>query len=210
MQKILIFQQNGSGQSKVEGINKFGDKQFKVDTIDIDGPLPEFIDDTSEYIPDIIDADLVLDYLKHRDLSDDLSVLCEKLQIPVIASGKKIITGKAICPPTCCTLKKYNHLGDYGDLFGAPEIEVQTKGEDIFNIQVIKGAPCGATWLAAQKVKGLPIKEALTRFGLEVQFFCTANPAAWDPLWGKSSIHVAADIHTAVLKTGLKKKLKKN
>ena len=56
----------------------------------------------------------------------------------------------------------------------------------------------------------MPIKEALTRFGLEVQFFCTADPASWDPLWGKSLVHVAAEIHAAVLKVALKKNRKKN
>ncbi len=206
MQKIVVFQQNGSGKTKIEGINTFGDKQFEIETVDIDGPLPELIDDTSSYLPKTIEADLVLDYLKHRDLSEDLSILCEKLKIPVIASGRKITSGKAICPPTCCTLSKYNHLGDYGGLFGAPEITVTTKGERIKQIKVIKGAPCGTTWQAAGKMKNLPIKEALTRFGLEVQFCCTANPAAWDPLWGKSPVHVAADIHSAALKTGLKNK----
>lgn len=100
MQKILVFQQNGSGKSKIEGINKFGDSRFNVETVDIDEPLPPVIDDTSEYLPGTIDADVVLDFLKHRDLSDDLSVLCAKLNIPVIASGKKITSGEAICPPT--------------------------------------------------------------------------------------------------------------
>ncbi|MCG8640943.1 MAG: DUF166 domain-containing protein [Desulfobacterales bacterium] len=204
MQKIVVFQQNGTGRTKVDGMNRFGDKQFRIETVDIDEPLPEFIDDTSRYIPDTLDADLVLDYLKHRDLSDDLSLLCDRLGIPVIASGKKIATGNAICPPTCCTLAKYSHLGDYGNLFGTPEIKVATDGDKISHIEVIKGAPCGATWHAAQKIKEMPVEDAMTRFGLEVQFCCTANPAAWDPLWGKSSVHVAADIHSAALKTGLK------
>lgn len=75
----------------------------------------------------------------------------------------------------------------------------------IEEIKVIRGAPCGATWNAAKKIKHLKIKEALTRFGLEVQFFCTADPSSWDPLWGKSPVHVAADIHSAALKKKLKK-----
>jgi thymidylate synthase len=100
MQKIMVFQQNGSGRSKIEGINKFGEKQFLITTFDIDEPLPLVLDDTSEYLPKKIDADIVLDFLKHRDLSDDLSLLCEKLDIPVVASGKKITTGQAICTPT--------------------------------------------------------------------------------------------------------------
>jgi len=100
MQKIMVFQQNGSGKSKIDGINKFGAKQFIIETFDIDEALPPVIDDTSQYLPDKIDADIVLDFLKHRDLSDDLSILCKNMDIPVIASGKKITTGEAICPPT--------------------------------------------------------------------------------------------------------------
>ena len=42
----------------------------------------------------------------------------------------------------------------------------------IKDIRVLKGAPCGATWHAAEEMKGLPIEDALTRFGLEVQFVC--------------------------------------
>lgn len=81
-----------------------------------------------------------------------------------------------------------------------------TQKDIITQIKVSKGAPCGATWQAARKIKNMPIEKALTQFGLEVQFFCTADPASWDPLWGKSPVHVAADIHAAVLKACLKKK----
>jgi hypothetical protein len=85
---------------------------------------------------------------------------------------------------------------------------VITKKDRITEIKVSRGAPCGATWNAARKIKNMSIEKALTRFGLEVQFFCSADPASWDPLWGKSPVHLAADIHAAVLKAGLKKKNK--
>ncbi len=81
-----------------------------------------------------------------------------------------------------------------------------TQDDIIAEVKVLKGAPCGATWNAARKIKGMKIEDALTRFGLEVQFFCTADPSSWDPIWGKSPVHVAADIHAAVLKADLKKK----
>lgn len=100
MQTILVFQQKGSGTSKIEGINRFGDKKFIVKIWDVDQDLPPFIDDSSVYLPQTLEADLVLDFLKHKDLSEDLSLLCEKFKIPMIASGKKIRSGKAICPPT--------------------------------------------------------------------------------------------------------------
>jgi hypothetical protein len=72
-------------------------------------------------------------------------------------------------------------------------------------VDVVRGGPCGATWDAARKIIGLPVEEAAVRFGLEVQFFCSANPAGWDPLWGKSPVHMAADIHTAAFNRNLKR-----
>ena len=206
----MVFQQNGSGKSKIEGINKFGGTNFLIETFDIDEPLPFVLDDTSDYLPKLIKADIVLDFLKHRDLADDLSLLCEKLNIPVIASGKKITTGQAICSPTWCTLSRQGCLGDYDRIFGAPDIQINIDKDIVTEIKVLRGAPCGATWNAAEKIKNMPIKEVLTRFGLEVQFFCTADPASWDPLWGKSPVHVAAEIHAAALKVALKKNREKN
>ncbi len=100
MQTIIVFQQNGSGQSKIDGIMKYGKGLFSIKTHDIDKALPEIIDDATGYLPGKIEADLVLDFLKHHDLSAELAQLCKKLDIPVIMSGKKITTGNAICPPT--------------------------------------------------------------------------------------------------------------
>ena len=47
-----------------------------------------------------IEADLVLDFLGHPDLSMDLGHLCTTLGIPVVASGKKSRDGLVITPPT--------------------------------------------------------------------------------------------------------------
>ena len=72
-------------------------------------------------------------------------------------------------------------------------------------IEIHRGAPCGASWYAAKKVTGMPVEEGIVRYGLEVQFFCSANPAGWDPIWGKSPVHLAADIHSAALKACVRK-----
>ncbi len=99
-QKIIVFQQNQSGAAKVAGIRAYGQDRFIVDTVDIDIPLPPFIDDGRDFLPDQIEADLVLDFLQHPDLSMDLGVLCTQLGVPVVASGKKSRDGLVITPPT--------------------------------------------------------------------------------------------------------------
>jgi hypothetical protein len=65
----------------------------------------------------------------------------------------------------------------------------------VARIEVLRGAPCGATWAAARRVLGLSAGEAAVRVGLEVQYECMADPAGWDPINGKSPVHFAGKIH---------------
>jgi len=81
--------------------------------------------------------------------------------------------------------------------------EAVTSGDRISELRVVRGAPCGATWDAAGRILGLPFDEAIMRIGLETQFFCTADPAGWDPMYGKSPVHFAGDLHSAALKKAL-------
>jgi hypothetical protein len=69
----------------------------------------------------------------------------------------------------------------------------------IFRIDVVRGASCGATWDAAARMVGMPPDEAIIRMGLEVQFFCTADPSGWDPIYGKSPVHLAGRLHSSAL-----------
>jgi thymidylate synthase len=100
IQNILVFQQNGSGIKKIEGLELYGNNHFSIEVVSIDADLPTVIDDTKEYIPRNIEADLVLDYLKHPDLSYDLAMVCRDNNIPVVASGKKFRVKGVFTPPT--------------------------------------------------------------------------------------------------------------
>jgi hypothetical protein len=206
--KIVVFQQGGRGESKVAGIRRYGNGQFDITLITIDQPLPPVVDDASDYLPNTIEADLVLDFLKHPDLSHDLSLLCRQLGIPVVASGKKTAVEGTHTPPVCCALARHAELGLYSHCFGAPEFDVTLADGKIAVVHVRRGAPCGATWEAARRIKGYGIEEAPVRMGLDTQFFCTADPSNWDPIWGKSPVHLAADLHRAALVAAIKKAAK--
>lgn len=99
-QKVLVFQQNGSGEKKIEGIKQHGKNRFSIEIISIDKPLPAVIDDAQQYIPQDISADLVLDFLQHPDISHDLAAICKNKNIPVVASGKKMRVKGIHTPPT--------------------------------------------------------------------------------------------------------------
>lgn len=69
----------------------------------------------------------------------------------------------------------------------------------ITGVTVIRGAPCGATWEAARRLVGHAVDDAVRKIGLETQFYCSANPAGWDPIYGKSPVHFAGKIHSKAL-----------
>lgn len=85
---------------KIRGIEKHDKGLFLLEILSIEDALPSVIDDTTRYLPSELDADLVLDFLTHPDLSYDLSVLCQGKNIPVVASGKKLRLEWPYTPPT--------------------------------------------------------------------------------------------------------------
>ncbi len=205
-QNIAVFLHPGKSQQKIDGIEKYAGDHIRLRLYLIDADLPDIIDDSGPYLPESIDADLVLDFLSHPDLSHDLAELCSKQNITVICSGKKKSHSWADYPPTCCGLGKHEKFGPYGRYFGAPEFKVTlSRSNDIEGIQVIRGAPCGASWEAIKNLPGTEAGEAVRLIGLQTQFFCVADPAGWDPINGKSPVHFAGKIHAKALADAIEK-----
>ena len=89
MFRIVVFEEYDSGEKKIQGITGHGTGLDIVRRYNIEESLPEIVDDPETYIPEDFDCDLVLDFLKHPDLSAHLAQVCRKKNIPVIASGRK-------------------------------------------------------------------------------------------------------------------------
>jgi hypothetical protein len=202
-QTIWVYHQDDRALGKIEGIRKSGGQAIALKVILIDDPLPPIIDDTEAYLPDPVGADLVLDYLLHPDLSHALAEKCRQAGIPVIASGKKPPLEDALTPRTCCALTQQDGLGIYGQLFGRPEYRVGVEAGRIVSVETLRGAPCGASEAAGRRIIGYTVEEAPVRIGLETQFSCVADPASWDPITGKSPVHIAGELHKAALLVAL-------
>ena len=95
-----MFQQKGCGEKKIAGIRRYGGDRFRLEIYNIDEELPPVLDDSSAYLPAELDADLVLDFLKHPDLGEDLARMCASRSIPVVASGRKTPAEGVLAPPT--------------------------------------------------------------------------------------------------------------
>ncbi len=202
MQKIVIFEEDGSGDYKIAGIQVYGRNIDIAGVFDLKGPFPVLIDEPWEYIKADFQADLCLDFLRHPDLSQYLVELCNKKSIPVIASGQHI--PGAICPFTCCGLGKKKGLGEYGRQFGLPEYTVCVTDGRIEYMDVRRGASCGATWQVCREITGLTAEEALSAISRQVQYMCLSDPSAFDPITGKSAVHFAGEVHRAALERALR------
>ncbi|MBU0943001.1 MAG: DUF166 domain-containing protein [Proteobacteria bacterium] len=198
--EIIVFQEHGSGEKKIEGVQQFGQGITITRIYSIDTFLPDFIEDPGVFINENFFADLVLNYLKHPDLVCHLIELCNVKGIPVVSAGKK---GGGFTPFTCCGLGKNPKLGVYGEKFGLPEYKIVFENERIAAIEVLRGAPCGATWDALQEYVGCSVEDVLTRLPRQVQYFCSADPSGFDPVSGKSPVHYAGYVHIAALKKAL-------
>ena len=86
-----------------------------------------------------------------------------------------------------------------------PSFKAKVSHGRISDMKVLQGAPCGATWEAASRIVNLPVADALVRIGLDVQYYCTADPAGWDPVHGKSPVHLAGKIHQKALAAALQR-----
>lgn len=200
--RIVVFEQRGSGWFKIKGIREFGRNIVITDIIAVEESLPEFIEEPERYIIDRFHADLVLDFLKHPDLSQHLAMVCNRKGIPVVASGKK--TPGAITPFTCCGLGRSKRLAAYGEQFGLPALNIAVAAGRIARIEVRRGAPCGVTWQVVPRMIDCPVAEASSTMAREVQYLCAADPSKFDPLSGKSSLHYAGDVHAAAVNKALK------
>ncbi len=200
--KIIVFEQAGSGDYKIAGITVYG-RGIVIDKVhNLSAALPPVIDEPGEFITENdVEGDLILNFLRHPDLSEYLVRLCNRKGIPVIASGQHI--EGAITPFTCCGLGKKEAAGTYGEQFGVPEYEVEIKDGRISMLKAKRGAPCGATWQLIPKIVGVKIEEAVSAIGREAQYLCMADPSSFDPISGKSQLHFAGEVHIAALKKAL-------
>ena len=99
VQRIVVFQERGSGEKKIAGIELYAPGCFELEVVSLDDPLPLMIDDPENYLPAELKADLVLDFLRHPDLSSELLRRCREEEIALVASTKKYPSSPLVATP---------------------------------------------------------------------------------------------------------------
>ncbi len=99
VQRVVAFQERGSGEKKIAGIELYAPGRFELEVISLDDPLPALLDEPENYLPTELKADLVLDFLRHPDLSAELLRRCQEAKIPLVATTKKYPASPLVATP---------------------------------------------------------------------------------------------------------------
>ena len=99
VQRVVVFQERGSGEKKIAGIELYAPGCFEIEVISLNDSLPALIDEPENYLSVGLKADLVLDFLRHPDLSAELLRRCREAKIPLVASTKKYPASPLVATP---------------------------------------------------------------------------------------------------------------
>ena len=180
--------------------------------------LPDFVEDTDEYIPSNLPvADLVIAIDLHPDLMMSvpdiaLSSNAKAVIIPVddsrlVPAGlteqiRTKLESEGIefeCPKPFCSLELSGNptIDEFVQMgFGRPllKIEVDNTNGIFTHVEVIRDAPCGATWFVAKKLKWSDVKDYKeTISGAHHSYPCTASMEK-DAQIGDTILHEAGYI----------------
>ncbi len=134
---------------------------------------------------DLSSFDLVVSYLLHPDLQLALAetskppVLYEVVPEPAVKDEIESKREDVAFPPyTPCSLEPDTgipEIDEFARRFGKPELKVEVEDGVVEHVEVIRGAPCGATWEAAEEIVGEPAtRDTVNAFALRACHRCAA------------------------------------
>jgi hypothetical protein len=218
---VGVVKRGKYGERLIETIKKRSD--FQVISAEVPEHLPGFIEDPNEFVnslklnPKIFDADLLILYIFHPDLTPQIVKMAgEKGVRAVIIPGGVARAGSISeleriakkydihieVDEICCTLERcgIDAVDMFAQKLGRPEFEVETKDGHISCVKVIRGSPCGGTWHVAEGLVGKSVEEAPALAGLLCQQYpCRAVRGT------PGGIHTSADLHKHALEKALGK-----
>ena len=217
---IGVLTRGKYGKRLIANIRKNSD--FDVISQELPETMPEFIDEPIEFVEKLLldttvfSRDLVIAYILHPDITPELVRLAGEngAKAMIIAGGMaragshtelmeiaKKYNMHVEVHEICCEIDKCgnNIIDEFASCFGKPELKITTKNGLVSNVEVIRGAPCGSTWHAANGLVGTDVNEAPAKSGLIVQQYpCRAVRGI------KGGIHKAAELHKKAVENAIK------
>ena len=185
--KVVILSDGPYGDRAYENIKKV----FETDFIKIEAPADTFFDEEIELSPEqaekIENANMIISYISHPDLSLDIVYqFADKVDWIIIASWKgewlknQFESKKNVsCPYIMCELEKNGNpiYDEFVSKIGSPEIQLILENEKLKDVRVIRSSPCGSTSFVSKfiaekyKDKELDMENLPIEAGLRIQHY---------------------------------------
>ena len=221
MLTIGVITRGKYGARLLNTIEKYTDFVTKSDSIP--PILPDFIEDPAYFVNDlaldndVFGMDLVITYSLHPDITPEIvNRAAQAGTKAVIIPGGRSRAGdphvldeiskrykiRILIEDICCRICNDENpiIKEFSSRLGCPVLQIEIGDEKICEVTVIKGAPCGSTWLMAKHLIGVPVIDAPAKAGLLIQQYpCRAVRGTLD------GIHNSALLHKKAMEDAIKK-----
>ncbi len=125
---------------------------------------------------------------------DDYRVVPRGFERQLSAELRELGVPHAFPRPFCSLSGGQGSIREFSRSFGRPEVEVALSGDEVAEVRVLRGAPCGSTHYMAARLVGARAEEAPRLAGLYVQIYPCLASHVEDPLLGEDMIHISAEL----------------
>ena len=161
MLKVVIATDGPYGERAFENIKKDFDTEF----VELEQPASMFMDEIdipADALAKLKDADILITYTQHPDLTLDLVDMVNKDvdYIIVAAWGGEGFKnqleryGNVTCPYIMCELEENGNevFDEFTSKIGKPKVDIKIEDGKIVDISVVRSSPCGSTSFVANYI----------------------------------------------------------
>ena len=161
MLKVVIATDGPYGERAFENIKKDFDTEF----VELEQPASMFMDEIdipADALAKIKDANILITYTQHPDLTLDLVDMVNKdVDYLIVAAWKGEgfknqleRYGNVTCPYIMCELEENGNevFDEFTSKIGKPKVDIKIEDGKIVDVSVVRSSPCGSTSFVANYI----------------------------------------------------------
>ena len=161
MLKVVIATDGPYGERAFENIKKDFDTEF----VELEQPISMFMDEIdipADALAKIKDANILITYTQHPDLTLDLVDMVNKdVDYLIVAAwrGEGFKNqleryGNVTCPYIMCELEENGNevFDEFTSKIGKPKVDIKIEDGKIVDVSVVRSSPCGSTSFVANYI----------------------------------------------------------
>lgn len=226
--RVLTLYTNSYGKRFAENLETNSPDTWETLSYLFDRPIPAVVDEPEEVLPeDLPQADLLVYVGQNRNLAElipDIAEMCKVKEVIAAVDARGYLpTGlanqiqrrltkmglKSSFPAPFCSLTDSQGEGpltqEFARHFGQARMVVTVKDEQIQQVELIRGAPCGNSLYVAERLPGVKVEESVEQAGLLFHAHPCMASMDMDRELGDTILHIAGHLVKNAVYVALKK-----